>query len=101
MVNTQYGTSVRGIALYTDGVLFFADKLVNCLTDQGVKVRDQYEKRSGEKYLVRKAHTAKGNEGLIPSDEDYPQWMAGWEPDFSVAIKKRRWWHRKQSHKTC
>ncbi|WP_264310382.1 hypothetical protein [Pseudomonas putida] len=96
VVNTQYGTSVRGIARYTDDVLFFADKLVDCLTNQGVKVRDRYEKLSGEKYLVRKANTVKGNEGLIPTDADYAEWMAGWEPDFSEAIKKPRWWHRKQ-----
>ncbi|WP_177325298.1 hypothetical protein [Pseudomonas sp. LAIL14HWK12:I12] len=61
-----------------------------------MKVRDRYEKLSGEKYWVRKANTAKGNEGLIPTDADYAEWMSGWEPDFSEAIKKSRWWHRKQ-----
>ncbi|WP_060494460.1 hypothetical protein [Pseudomonas sp. NBRC 111140] len=96
MVNTQYGTSVRGIAKYTDDVLFFADKLAGCLTERGVKVRDRYEKLTGEKYLVRKTFTADGHGDLIPTDEDYEPWMRGWERDFSEAIRKRRWWQWKR-----
>ncbi|MBH3378362.1 hypothetical protein [Pseudomonas asiatica] len=95
MVNTQYGTSVRGIAKYTDDVLFFADKLVDCLTERGLKVRDRYEKLTGEKYLVRKASTAKGKESLIPTDEAYAPWMSGWEDDFSAPVAKPKWWQRK------
>lgn len=95
VVNQQYSTSVRGIASYTDDVLFFADKLVGCLTERGVKVRDRYEKLTGEKYLVRKTYTDDGNSGLIPTDEDYAPWMRGWEKDFSMPVVKSKWWRRK------
>ena len=96
VVNNEYGSAVRGIATYTDDVIFFAFKLSDCLTSQGVKVRDRYEELSGEKRLIRRVDSFGENAGLIPPDSAYEGWMSGWEEDFSGVAKKRRWWHRKQ-----
>lgn len=95
-VNNEYGSAVGGIASYTDDVIFFACKLCDCLTSQGVKVRNRYEELSGEKRLVRRMDTSGENVGLIPPDSAYEAWMSGWEDDFSEVVKKRRWWHRQQ-----
>jgi hypothetical protein len=86
----------KALATYTDDVIFFACKLVDCITSQGIKVRDRYEKLSGEKRLIRRIKTLEENTGLIPPDSAYEGWMRGWEQDFSGADNKR-WWHRKQT----
>lgn len=95
VTNNEYGTAVRGIATYTDDVIFFACKLADCVTSQGVKVRDRYEELSGEKRLIRRIDTLEENTGLIPPDSGYEGWMRGWEEDLSGVDKKRWWWHRK------
>lgn len=96
VVNNEYGSAVKGIATYTDDVIFFACKLSDCLTSRGVKVRDRYKKLSGEKRLIRRANSIGDNADLIPPDSAYEGWMRGWEEDFSEVAKKRRWWHRKK-----
>lgn len=96
VVNNEYGSAVRGIATYTDDVIFFACKLADCVTSQGIKVRDRFEALSGEKHLIRRIDTFEENTGLIPPDSAYEGWMRGWEEDLSGLAKKRRWWHRKQ-----
>ncbi|MDB6446377.1 hypothetical protein PII47_23565 [Pseudomonas sp. 21TX0197] len=96
VVNDEYGSAVRGIATYTDDVIFFAWKLSQCLTSQGIIVRDRYEELSGEKRVIRRANLIEGNVDLIPPDTAYEGWMNGWEKDFRGVKKKRRWWHRKQ-----
>lgn len=96
VVNNEYGSAVQGIATYTDDVIFFACKLSECLTSQGLKVRDRYEELSGEKRLIRRADSIGENADLIPPDSAYEAWMRGWEDDFSGVAKKRRWWHRKK-----
>ncbi|WP_431479832.1 hypothetical protein [Pseudomonas simiae] len=96
-VNNEYGSAVGGIASYTDDVIFFACKLCDCLTSQGVKVRNRYEELSGEKHLIRRMDTSGEDVGLIPPDSPYEAWMGGWEDDFSGVVKKGRWWHRQQN----
>ena len=96
VVNNESGSAVKGIATYTDDVIFFACKLSDCLTSRGVKVRDRYKKLSGEKRLIRRANSIGDNADLIPPDSAYEGWMRGWEEDFSEVAKKRRWWHRKK-----
>lgn len=96
VTNNEYGSSVRGIATYTDDVIFFACKLADCITSQGVKVRDRYQKLSGEKRLIRRIGPLEENTGLIPPDSAYEGWMRGWEEDFSGVARKRWWWHRNQ-----
>lgn len=96
VVNNEYGSAVKGIAAYTDDVIFFACKLSDCLTSRGLKVRDRYEKLSGEKHLIRRLGSIGENAGLIPPDSAYEGWMRGWEDDISGVAKKHRWWHRKK-----
>lgn len=96
VVNDEYGSAVRGIATYTDDVIFFAWKLSQCLTSQGIIVRDRYEELSGEKRLIRQANLIGENVDLIPPDSAYEGWMNGWEKDFRGVKKKRKWWHGKQ-----
>lgn len=96
VTNNEYGSAVRGIATYTDDVIFFACKLAECVTSQGIKVRDRYKKLSGEKRLIRRIDLLEENTGLIPPDSAYEGWMRGWEEDFSGVAKQRWWWHRKQ-----
>ncbi|MBN6715284.1 hypothetical protein JSY17_14925 [Pseudomonas capsici] len=95
VINNEYGSAVRGIAIYTDDVIFFVCKLADCISSQAVKVRDRYEKLSGEKRLTRRIDPLEENTSLIPPDSAYEGWMRGWEEDFSVAAKKR-WWYSKQ-----
>ncbi len=94
VVNNEYGSAVRGMANYTNDVLFFACKLSDCLTTQGVKVRDRFKDLSGEKRLIRRLDTFSDTASLIPPDSDYEGWMRGWEEDSGEVVKKRRWWHR-------
>lgn len=95
VVNNEYGSSVRGMSLYTDDVIFFACKLSGCLSAQGVKVRDRYKELSGEKRTIRQIDLSGVNANLIPPDSAYESWMGGWEEDRDEVIKQRRWWHRR------
>lgn len=95
VVNNEYGSAVRGMAAYTDDVIFFAWKLSQCLTAQEVIVRDRYEELSGEKRLIRRVSPFGENEHLIPPDSAYEEWMNGWEMDFKRVATKRKWWHGK------
>lgn len=91
VANNEYGSSVRAIAAYTDDILFFASKLADCISSQGVSVRDRYKCLSGEKRIIRRIAPFDGNTGsLIPPDSAYEDWMKGWENDLSGAPKKRR-----------
>lgn len=96
VVNNEYGSAVRAIAVYTDDVIFFAYKLSECLTVRGFKARDRYKKISGEKRTVRQIATFGESAGLIPPDSAYEAWMKGWEKDSSDVVQTRRWWQRKQ-----
>jgi hypothetical protein len=96
VVNNEYGSTVEAIAIYTDDVIFFACKLADCLTSQGVKVRERYKELSGEKRQIRRLSLLDGKAGLIPSDSAYEDWMRGWEEDLSDVANRRWWWHRKQ-----
>ena len=96
VVNNEYGSAVRGMANYIDDIIFFAWKLSQCLTSQGLIVRDRYKELSGEKRLIRQVSSIGENADLIPPDSAYKEWMNGWEKDFSGVAKKRRWWHSKQ-----
>jgi hypothetical protein len=95
VVNNEYGSAVRGMANYTNDVLFFACKLSDCLTAQGIKVRDRFKELSGEERLIRRLDAFADAASLIPPDSDYEGWMRGWEEDSSEVMKKRKWWHRK------
>lgn len=92
VVNNEYGSAVRGMATYTDDVIFFAFKLAGCLTLQGLKVRDRYEKISGEKRLVRRLDMISESADFIPPDSAYERWMRGWEQEAGEVTKKRIWW---------
>ncbi|UJJ31855.1 hypothetical protein [Halopseudomonas maritima] len=96
VVNNEYGSTVQAIAIYTDDVIFFACKLAECLTSQGVKVSERYKKLSGEKRIIRRLSLLDGKAGLVPSDSGYEDWMRGWEEDLSDVANKRWWWHGKQ-----
>lgn len=96
VVNNEYGSAVGAIAAYTDDVIFFTCKLADCLTLQGVKVRDRYEELSGEKRLIRRLSPLEDKAGLIPPDSAYEDWLRGWEENLSDIAKKRRRWYCKQ-----
>ncbi|EPM1551161.1 hypothetical protein L4O92_002112 [Pseudomonas aeruginosa] len=97
VTNHEYGSAVRAIATYTDDILFFTCKLADCVTSQGVRVRDRYEELSGEKRIIRRIDPLDGNAGsLIPPDSAYEGWMKGWEEDLVKSSKKRWHWRRKR-----
>lgn len=98
-VNNEYDSAVRGIANYTNDVIFFAKKLAECLTPQGNRISQRYEKISGEKLKTRKIELLSGNGKLIPSDEEYVQWMKGWEIDPKNTIVRKKWWNLRRKIK--
>lgn len=92
--NYEYGSAVRAIVSYTDDVIFFAYKLADCLTLQGLKTSKRYEELSGEKHQIRRLKLLDENTGLIPPDSAYDAWLKGWEKSSSGEAYTRRWWHR-------
>jgi hypothetical protein len=101
VVNNEYGSAVRGIATYTDDVIFFAWKLSDCLTGQGRIISERFEKLSGEKRLIRRLDALGDDAALIPPDSDYHGWMRGWEQTANGVAQKRRWWHRRAKIRTA
>ncbi|WP_145009361.1 hypothetical protein [Pseudomonas oryzihabitans] len=92
VVNDEYGSAVKGIATYTDDVLFFAYKLSGCLTLRGIEVSKEYKKTFGEKRFTRELSLFDENVGLIPSDHAYEGWMRGWESNLPKSDKRKRFW---------
>lgn len=95
--NNEYGSALKAIMNYTNDALFFACKLANCLTAQGVKVSDHFKKVTGEELRVRRFDPFREDANLTPPDSDYEGWMKAWEEDISEVVKTRRWWNRKQT----
>ncbi len=90
VVNNEYKSAVDGIATYTDDVLFFAHKLSQCLTLQGIKASVAFQKLTGEKRIIRKLELFDKNTSLIPSDSSYEAWMRGWEIDLTEPAKNQK-----------
>ncbi|WP_154660679.1 hypothetical protein [Pseudomonas cremoricolorata] len=97
VVNNEYGTSVQGMAVYVNDILFFARKLADCLTTQGFNVRDRFKKLTGEKRLIRRLAVIDDEGSLIPPDSDYEGWMRGWEEDSNENAMTSKFWHRKKT----
>lgn len=90
--NYEYGSSLRGMALYIDDVLFFAKKLADCISSRALQLRDRYKVLSGEKVLVQRIEIFEDNLGLIPCDSAYEAWMKGWVDESDDKIKVKKFW---------
>lgn len=93
IISREYPSTLEGLELYNNDILFFTKKLYECLHSRAVKARKLYEKKSGEWRQIRYIDFS-ANLELFPSDSNYANWMKGWEDDTDAITVKRRWWHR-------
>lgn len=91
--NEEYGGSIKAISLYTDDVIFFSIKLYDDLQDHSATLTRRYKSRlRGAPPRASTADFEKPRQnGLIPKDEDYVDWLSGF---VSVQEPNYNWWQR-------
>lgn len=89
--NEEYGGSIKAISLYTDDVIFFSIKLYDDLQDHSATLTRRYKSRlRGAPPRASTADFEKPRQnGLIPKDEDYVDWLSGF---VSVQEPNYKWW---------
>jgi len=89
--NQEYGGYVTALALYTDDAIFFSIKLCDDLREHGLVIAKKYKKKFGGKAPgISNIDWKKGEEeGLLPKDEGYENWLDGFKPLEKPAL---RWW---------
>jgi hypothetical protein len=91
--NRQFGGYIPAIAKYTDDAIFYSVKLIEDLQAHGAFYAEQHRKEfGGEAPSIGGIDPARADkDGLIPKDDEYASWIAGFKP---MPVKKRRWWRR-------
>ncbi|MFK9007581.1 hypothetical protein [Pseudomonas pergaminensis] len=91
--NQEYGGSVEAISLYTDDIIFFSIKLCEDLRDHGETLKKRYKSRlRGSPPRISTVDFEKPRQdGLVPKDEDYVDWLSGF---VTVQKASSKWWHR-------
>lgn len=89
--NQEYGGSVEAISLYTDDIIFFSIKLCEDLRDHGEVLKKRYKSRlRGSPPRISTVDFEKPRQdGLVPKDEDYENWLSGF---VSVQETIPKWW---------
>ncbi|WP_156382899.1 hypothetical protein [Pseudomonas sp. Root569] len=92
--NQEYGNSVEAISLYTDDMIFFSIKLCEDLRDHGETLKKRYKSRlRGNPPRISTTDFEKPRQdGLVPKDEDYVDWLSGF---VTVQKASSKWWQRK------
>lgn len=77
--NQEYGGSIQAISLYTDDIIFFSIKVCEDLQDHGETLKKRYKSRlRGSPPRLSIVNFEKPRQdGLIPKDEDYVDWLSG------------------------
>ena len=91
--NLEYGGSVEAIYLYTDDIIFFSIKLCEDLRDHGEILKKRYKSRlRGNPPRISTVDFEKPRQdGLVPKDEDYENWLSGF---VSTQDTIPKWWQR-------
>ena len=78
-VSTEYLDTMTGLQNLTDDVIFFSHLLCKDLTTHGNKVLGKF--KSQFKVVLEQIHAIEllpeKTENLIPSDEQYSEWLSG------------------------
>jgi gas vesicle protein len=80
-VNQEYGDSLIGMSSHTDDVIFFCRLLCKDLRDYGLRVAARYKKefKKNPPTINEISFEAPQQEGLIPEDDNYLSWFAGFQ----------------------
>ena len=91
--NQEYGGSVEAIYLYTNDIIFFSIKLCEDLRDHGETLKKRYRSRlRGSPPRISTVDFEKPRQdGLVPKDEDYVDWLSGF---ITVQETIPKWWQR-------
>lgn len=89
--NQEYGGSIEAISLYTDDIIFFSIKLCEDLRDHGEILKKRYKSRlRGSPPTIPTVDFEKPRQdGLVPKDEEYENWLSGFVTVQTIAPK---WW---------
>lgn len=92
LTHTGYSDSIRDIYTTTDDILFYSKKLCEYLHQHAVELGRKYKKLSKNKVTIgRLVIDSSLDPNLIPGDELYTKWLAGYQADQKVPAA--RWWH--------
>ncbi|MGA9704827.1 hypothetical protein [Pseudomonas sp.] len=93
-INQEYGGSIEAISLYTDCIIFFSIKLCEDLRDHGETLRKRYRSRlRGSPPRINTFDFEQPRQdGLIPKDEEYEDWLSGFVSVPEPSSEK--WWRR-------
>ena len=92
-INQEYGSSIKAISLYTDDIIFFSVKLCEDLQYHSTTLIKRYKsKLRGAPPKTSTVDFEKPRQdGLIPKDEDYVEWLSGF---VSIQEPIPKWWQR-------
>ncbi|WP_327437793.1 hypothetical protein [Pseudomonas donghuensis] len=97
--NKEYSSTVSGIYLYNNDVIFFSLKLCEYLREHALKVASKYKEISGTKIGVSEFDMSAAIDlGLFPDDPIHKEWENSFTDGSSEMVAKRKWyslnWHR-------
>lgn len=91
--NKEYGSSINGIFLYDNDVIFFSLKLCEYLCEHALKAVSKYKKISGNKVGVCELDiSAATDEGLLPDEPAHKKWKKSFIEDSNATEVNRKWY---------
>jgi hypothetical protein len=92
VTHREYADSIRDIYKSADDILFYSKKMCEHLHHHATELSGKYKKLSKNKVIIGKLVIDSNiNPSLIPGDESYAKWLAGYQPVQSAAAAP--WWH--------
>lgn len=91
--NKEYSSTVSGIYLYNNDVIFFSLKLCEYLREHALKVALKYKEISGATISVSQFDmSAAIDQGLFPNDPTHREWENSFTDDSNDIVAKRKWY---------
>lgn len=91
--NKEYGSSIDGIYLYNNDVIFYSLKLCEYLREHALNVATKYKKITKSKASVCEFDVSEAvDNGLIPDDPEHRKWEAAFVDNSDEAQPDRMWY---------
>ncbi|WP_148053537.1 hypothetical protein [Pseudomonas brassicacearum] len=88
-----YPDSIRDIYTTADDIIFFSKKLCESLHLHAMELRDRYRRVSKNRVTISKLVIDPNiDPSLIPGDDSYSKWVAGYQPTHTKVTVP--WWRR-------
>ncbi|MDZ4021882.1 hypothetical protein [Pseudomonas sichuanensis] len=90
--NREYGSTIDGIFLYNNDVIFYSLKLCEYLRENALKAAANYKKITRSKASVCEFDVSEAiDNGLIPDDPEHRKWEAAFVDSADETLPDKKW----------